>query len=399
MNTTVSPIILIFSTIFVIIPALSANPCKPDYCDTSLGPEIRFPFRLAGRAPARCGYPGFDLHCNSQNQTILTLPRSGEFVVDHIDYSAQALFINDPDLCLPARILNFSLSGSRFRGVYMRNYTFLNCSSDYMDYTSARYMPLLCLSGVNYTVLAMSSRLSAAAEVPPSCRRIASVLVPMQWTVSQFYWSSMDLREDLELIWSEPECSGCENQGGVCGYKADSGPEIGCYRPAKSGLPRGAKYGIIIGVGIPGLVCIIGLACYACGMIRSFALRGRLNPDLPTTFSDQRPVIRSSSGLDAPTIESYPTTILGESRRLPKTSDGTCPICLSDFQPKETLRSIPECNHYFHADCIDEWLKLNGTCPLCRNSPESSVATPCSSTLSISSPSSSSSSSMTSSRE
>jgi hypothetical protein len=34
------------------------------------------------------------------------------------------------------------------------------------------------------------------------------------------------------------------------------------------------------------------------------------------------------------------------------------------------LRSIPECNHYFHAACIDEWLKMNGTCPICRNSPE-----------------------------
>lgn len=159
-----------------------------------------------------------------------------------------------------------------------------------------------------------------------------------------------------------------------------------CYTYA--GLPRSAKYGIIIGVGIPGLVCIIGLACYACGLIRAFNLRRQLNSDLPTIVFDQRPTIRSTSGLDKPTIDSYPTTVLGESRRLPKPSDGTCPICLSDYQPKETLRSIPECNHYFHADCIDEWLKLNGSCPLCRNSPESSIGTPCFS-MSIASSSSS----------
>ncbi|KAK6158394.1 hypothetical protein DH2020_005708 [Rehmannia glutinosa] len=359
---TISLILIISLT----IPAVSANPCKPSSCDTYLGPEVRFPFRLTNRHQARCGYPGFDLYCNAQNQTILNLPESGEFVVDHIDYSAQALFINDPDSCLPARILNFSLSGSRFRGVYTRNYTFLNCSSDYMDYTSTRYMPLFCLSGRNYTVLAMNSHLTAA-QVPPTCRRIATVLVPLQWTVSQFYWSSMDLREDLELVWSEPACWSCENQGGVCGYKGDSGSEIGCSRPAKSGLPRSAKYGIIVGVGIPGLVCIIGLACYACGMLRAFSLRRRLNSDLPTTFSDQRPVIRSASGLDGPTIESYPTTVLGESRRLPKPSDGTCPICLSDYQPKETLRSIPNAITIFTLIASTSGSSSTGTCPLCRN--------------------------------
>ena len=33
-------------------------------------------------------------------------------------------------------------------------------------------------------------------------------------------------------------------------------------------------------------------------------------------------------GLDGPTIEYYPKTVLGQSMRLPKPSGGTCPICL-----------------------------------------------------------------------
>lgn len=84
-------------------------------------------------------------------------------------------------------------------------------------------------------------------------------------------------------------------------------------------------------------------------------------------ISPRRP--QSSPGLDLSKIESYKKTVLGESRRLPK-DDDTCAICLSKYEPREALRTIPECNHYFHLDCIDEWLKLNATCPMCRNSPE-----------------------------
>ncbi|KAG6389229.1 hypothetical protein SASPL_150691 [Salvia splendens] len=383
MDTVTAAATLILTISFLsTIPSLSAAPCNPQSCHPAFGPEIRFPFHLLHRQSPSCGgRSGFELRCNRQNQTILTLPHSGAFVVDHIDYASQAIFINDPNSCLPRRILNFSAAGSPFRGAYTRSYTFLNCSSDFMDYDPARYTQLDCLSGRNHTVLAMRSD-SAAAAPPATCRRIKSVRVPIEWELSQFEWTPMDLREDLELVWNDPLCRNCEIGGGICGFS--EGSVFACFRHSDSGLPRSAKYGIIIGVGIPGLVCLIGLICYACGMIRALNLRSSLNSNLPMTISDQSPVIRSVSGLDGPTIQSYPTTVLGESRRLPKANDVCCPICLSDYQPRETLRSIPECNHYFHADCLDEWLKLNGSCPLCRNSPVSSVATPCFS-LSVSS--------------
>ncbi|XP_076436259.1 uncharacterized protein LOC143275854 [Babylonia areolata] len=42
-----------------------------------------------------------------------------------------------------------------------------------------------------------------------------------------------------------------------------------------------------------------------------------------------------------------------------------CQICLVEFENGDCLRSIP-CKHDFHKDCIDEWLKRNATCPICR---------------------------------
>jgi len=46
--------------------------------------------------------------------------------------------------------------------------------------------------------------------------------------------------------------------------------------------------------------------------------------------------------------------------------DQTCSICLTDYEPEEQLRRLPECSHSFHSACIDEWLVLNATCPVCR---------------------------------
>ena len=83
---------------------------------------------------------------------------------------------------------------------------------------------------------------------------------------------------------------------------------------------------------------------------------------------------RTVNGLDGSSIEAYPITLLDECCRLPRPNDNTCSICLSEYQAKETIRTIPDCEHYFHADCIDEWLKLNAACPVCRNTPDQESA-------------------------
>ncbi|OQR97926.1 hypothetical protein ACHHYP_09431 [Achlya hypogyna] len=45
--------------------------------------------------------------------------------------------------------------------------------------------------------------------------------------------------------------------------------------------------------------------------------------------------------------------------------DDMCPICLVDFNPGESLRHLT-CGHPFHPQCIDEWLRKNFTCPMCK---------------------------------
>ena len=44
-----------------------------------------------------------------------------------------------------------------------------------------------------------------------------------------------------------------------------------------------------------------------------------------------------------------------------------CSICLSEFEPGESLRLL-YCEHVFHVGCADAWLLRNATCPTCRAS-------------------------------
>ncbi|MCD7455893.1 E3 ubiquitin-protein ligase sdir1 [Datura stramonium] len=50
-----------------------------------------------------------------------------------------------------------------------------------------------------------------------------------------------------------------------------------------------------------------------------------------------------------------------------KTSDGglTCTVCLEQVIVGELVRTLP-CLHQFHANCIDPWLRQQGTCPVCK---------------------------------
>ncbi|KAJ2373214.1 hypothetical protein IW150_003729 [Coemansia sp. RSA 2607] len=45
--------------------------------------------------------------------------------------------------------------------------------------------------------------------------------------------------------------------------------------------------------------------------------------------------------------------------------DRMCAICLSDYEDGEVLRLLP-CNHHMHQACVDEWLHINKSCPLCK---------------------------------
>jgi len=43
-----------------------------------------------------------------------------------------------------------------------------------------------------------------------------------------------------------------------------------------------------------------------------------------------------------------------------------CSICIENIKINDWYKQLPKCEHYFHADCIDKWLRVRDSCPLCR---------------------------------
>ncbi|KAK6919987.1 Wall-associated receptor kinase, C-terminal [Dillenia turbinata] len=354
--------------IFLFTKNLSATEtCPTKTCGNS---SIRFPFRLQGQQPQNCGFPGFDLTCTNHSAA-LKLPNSGTFFVRNINYAMQQIQMYDPENCLPRRILNFNLSGSPFLVPFYENFTFLNCPS---DFARSRFTSIDCLSNSTTAVLATSSK-SLADYINTSCSYITTLPVPGSLLVLQDDGFLSDLSQDLQLYWNTPNCEDCEMQGGTCGFADSMNQVIGCFSGPHQGnlsYSDGTALHVLriisISIAIPIISCAIGFMLFIC------YLGGRHGGGTITPAVLPRPEA-VTTGLDQSTIESYTKLVLGESKRLPGPNGITCPICLSDYCTKETIRCIPECKHCFHAECIDEWLRNNSTCPVCRNSPASSPST------------------------
>ncbi|XP_021692097.2 RING-H2 finger protein ATL57-like [Hevea brasiliensis] len=92
-----------------------------------------------------------------------------------------------------------------------------------------------------------------------------------------------------------------------------------------------------------------------------FSSHRRNNPTTPVRQS--RAASGSSKGLDPQVIRSLPVySYYHEDAKY----QIECAICLGEFEEKDTVKIIPYCKHVFHLECIDTWLKMHVTCPVCR---------------------------------
>ncbi|KAL3523688.1 hypothetical protein ACH5RR_016522 [Cinchona calisaya] len=133
-----------------------------------------------------------------------------------------------------------------------------------------------------------------------------------------------------------------------------------------------------IGFSIVVLVVLI-LVSYISYKFNRYSSSAATNADNTFTHQSTADELYMSStvpqlgGLNEATLMNYPKLLYSQAK-LVKGEDSSpissgCSICLADYKETDMLRLLPDCGHIFHLKCVDSWLKLHPTCPICRSSP------------------------------
>lgn len=120
-------------------------------------------------------------------------------------------------------------------------------------------------------------------------------------------------------------------------------------------------YGYLV-ISLPMILCVMIVCCLPLAM-RIFGQNSFMYDYYQGT---------TRQGLSSTQIQKIPTKLYDVSNHdnSPSTDETvrphstTCAICLGDFESEDILRSL-DCSHDFHKECLDAWLQISGTCPLC----------------------------------
>jgi len=103
---------------------------------------------------------------------------------------------------------------------------------------------------------------------------------------------------------------------------------------------------VIIGAMVCALVRVLGLnSVLKC--VRSYRRRMAGDP------SDGIVIRFADTGLKKAAMKTLPIVIYASPSKLPPGLGTDCPICLAEFGEGEMVRVLPNCNHGFHMECID----------------------------------------------
>lgn len=68
-------------------------------------------------------------------------------------------------------------------------------------------------------------------------------------------------------------------------------------------------------------------------------------------------------GLDESSIKALHVTVYSAVKE-GDLDEEQCTICRCEFEKDHSVKVLP-CQHVFHPDCIDPWLRINKKCPIC----------------------------------
>ncbi|XP_024541343.1 E3 ubiquitin-protein ligase At1g63170 isoform X1 [Selaginella moellendorffii] len=116
------------------------------------------------------------------------------------------------------------------------------------------------------------------------------------------------------------------------------------------------------------LPCIIALLGFREEQAQNRGASAEVIAALPTYKFKSRPSSESKDGSESDSEGSNEGGFVAagtDKERAVSADDAVCCICLARYRDGEPLREL-SCTHHFHVDCVDKWLKINASCPLCK---------------------------------
>ncbi|CAN7026782.1 RING-H2 finger protein ATL79 [Brassica rapa] len=111
------------------------------------------------------------------------------------------------------------------------------------------------------------------------------------------------------------------------------------------------------------VLLILVVSALICGLSLCAAIRCFLRPNLQTDDNEHKPDPEEDFSSTVPT----PTLVYSSDLELAG-AQAECAICLSEFEPGESIHVLEKCHHGFHVKCIHKWLSSHSSCPTCRTS-------------------------------
>eukprot|EP01068_Selenidium_serpulae_P008997 Selendium_serpulae@DN5127_c0_g1_i2.p2 len=93
----------------------------------------------------------------------------------------------------------------------------------------------------------------------------------------------------------------------------------------------------------------------------------RVCEEIERSMNEQRGNNRTVRTVNVEMVEKNTFTFgsLSRSDKVGSETFKSCPVCLFEFSPEDDVLKLP-CEHLFHPDCVNLWIRQSPYCPLCR---------------------------------
>ncbi|KAL3645895.1 hypothetical protein CASFOL_011075 [Castilleja foliolosa] len=129
----------------------------------------------------------------------------------------------------------------------------------------------------------------------------------------------------------------------------------------------------LIGYAMPFILCATICCCLPCiisvlGFREDFTQNGGATQDSINSLPTYKFKAKKNKGGNCKEMGTAEGGIVAagtDKERAISGEDAVCCICLAKYVNNDELRELP-CSHFLHKECVDKWLKINASCPLCK---------------------------------